>query len=152
MDWWQIALQQPLENLPAWGLMFWVGISIGGQIGKFISSLIVNHAKLQANSQQIITQDNSIQLQLLKEMTERRVEDEKFRQRLADLLDEKVSRIDGTTIRIDSTTVATRGEINKVIAELALLKEDGRKALNGLSKIYHEIAEVKPIQKEGVVT
>lgn len=121
MDWFQLLLDKPIENIPAWILVAMSFVQLSKMILNLVTSAQTNNTRLQAGNQAIIAQDNGLQSKILDEMTARRISDESFRSRLADLLDEKVSRIDGTTTRIDGTTIATSAEVKAIIAHLQKL-------------------------------
>jgi hypothetical protein len=118
MEWFELILQKPIENLPAWIILMGVFLQLAKMALNLFSTAQNNATRLQQGNQAIIAQDNTLQSKLLDEMTARRVADEQFRTRLADLLDEKVTRIDGTTLRIDGTTIATSAEVKAIVQKI----------------------------------
>lgn len=118
MDYFELMLQRPLENIPEWLILIMAFLQIGRMALNLITTAQANSAKLQQGSQAIISQDNTLQSKLLDEMTARRVSDEQLKIRLMDLIDEKVTRIDGTTLRIDGTTIATSAEVKAIVQKI----------------------------------
>jgi hypothetical protein len=108
MSYFELILQRPLENLPTLAFIL-VGFF---QVAKMAMGLFSSGQKLQAGSQEIITQDNGLQSKLLDEMTARRLSDEQIKNKIVGLLDEKVTRI-------DVTTLATHADIKAMAAQIA---------------------------------
>jgi hypothetical protein len=118
MDYFDLMLQSPLDNIPEWLILIMAFLQIGRMALNLITTALTNSAKIQQGNQAIITQDNTLQSKLLDEMTARRVSDEQLKIRLMDILDEKVTRIDGTTLRIDGTTIATSAEVKAIFMKV----------------------------------
>lgn len=129
MTWFEALLSRPVESIPTVFFILLGIIQVSKMVVNLFSSTSAANAKLQQGNQQIITQDNTLQGKLLDEMTARRLSDERFKKsdeqfkkQLMDLLDEKVTRI-------DLTTIATHGEAKAIRAELTKLQR-------GLTIIY----------------
>jgi hypothetical protein len=111
MSYFELILQRPLENLSALGLILLGFFQVVRLVMNFFFAQENNSKELQVGDQAIISQDNTLQSKLLDEMTARRVSDEQFKRELLDLLDEKASRI-------DATTLATLADVKAVAAHL----------------------------------
>lgn len=107
MSYLELILQRPLENMPTL-IVILMGVY---QIVKLVAGLF-------SSNQAIISQDNGLQGKTLDEMTARRLSDEKLKNRLMDLLEEYVMRIDKTTLRIDGTTLVTSAEVKAMAVKL----------------------------------
>lgn len=114
MSYLELILQNPIQNLPTLGFILVGFVQVARQVLKLFST----QQNLQAGNQAIITQDNTLQSKLIefmaalqKEIVDRRIAEDSFRNRLADILDEKVTRIDGTTL-------ATSADVKAIAAKL----------------------------------
>lgn len=118
MSYFELILNNPLDHLTEIGLILIGFFQVAKVVMKFFFTQENNSKELQVGSQAIISQDNGLQKLLLEEMTARRVSDEQFKKRLLDVLDEKISRIDATTVVINGTTQATGADVKAVAAKL----------------------------------
>lgn len=107
MSYLELIMQRPIENLPTLAFIL-VGFY---QVAKKAMGLFSTSQELQAGNQKIITQDNGLQKLLVEEMTARRVSDEEHKRQLVALLNERVVRIDGTTL-------ATMTDVKAMVARL----------------------------------
>lgn len=140
MHWFEVALNNPLENWPVW-LVLIVILFKTIQTGKdFFQSILADNAKSQQGNQQIIMQDNSIHAKLLDEMTARRTSDEAIKNRIVDLLDDKVTRI-------DRHTSETHGDVGTLVIKLDELLRRVKTIEDALRFFYRQFNKFK---KEGI--
>lgn len=127
MDWFEIALQNPVENWPVWFILA-MGILRIIEFGvRRFSDIQRDNVVLMRDMQQNTSEDNTLQSRLIDEMTARRVSDEKFKMRLAAIVDETLLRIDGTTRDTNTKATSLVKETRRTQAGLKLLYEELKK-------------------------
>ena len=128
MNYLQLILQRPIENLPPLIFML-VGFF---QVAKLALNLFSTQQNLQAGQQAITVQDNTLQSKLIEFMgalqkqnaekqeaeNQFRAQDLQFRKEMLSVMKEVLARVDNMTARIDGTTLATSADVKAIAAKL----------------------------------